>query len=211
MSDNIFFPDMDNKKLLIDDVAKYSITLPDKAQIISEIIKKNFHLVFSDYDDTQLIITDAMACVGGNTLSFSNHFSKVNANEINTTRYNYLMHNMKEYEKTNIEFYNSNYLNIIETIKQDIIFIDPPWGGPIYKSQYKMDIGIHTDDEKEVKLHELINIIFNSENLQETKMIIFKLPINHNIDMFKKEYKYKMCCLKNMILIMIFRKKENLE
>jgi len=186
MSDNIFFPDMDSKKLLIDDVAKYSITLPDKAQIISEIIKKNYHLVFPDDDISQLIITDAMACVGGNTLSFSNYFNKVNANEINTTRYNYLMHNMKEYEKTNIEFYNSNYLNIIESIKQDIIFIDPPWGGPIYKSQYKIDIAIHTDDEKEVKLYELIDIIFNSEKLQETKMIIFKLPINHNIDMFNK-------------------------
>jgi hypothetical protein len=54
---------------------------------------------------------------------------------------------------------------------------------------------------KEVKLDEIIDNIFSDEM---TKMIIYKLPINHNIDNFKK-YKYKMMCLKNMLLIMIFK------
>jgi 16S rRNA G966 N2-methylase RsmD len=202
MTDNIFFPDMANKNIMIDDVAKYSITLPEKADMISEIIKKNYHLIFPTDDMTQLTITDAMACVGGNTLSFAKSFKSVNANEINITRYQYLVNNMKEYDMENISFYNGNYLNLINKLKQHIVFVDPPWGGPIYKSQYKMDIIINTDDDKEVKLHEIIDDILKDEN--ETKMIIFKLPINHNIDNFKK-YKYKMACLKNMILMMIFK------
>jgi len=201
MTDNIFFPDMANKNIMMDDVAKYSITLPEKADMISEIIKKNYHLNYQTDDMTQLTITDAMACVGGNTLSFAKTFKTVNANEINITRYQYLVNNMKEYNMENISFYNGNYLNLINKLKQHIVFVDPPWGGPIYKSQYKMDIIINTDDDKEVKLHEIIDDIFKDEN--ETKMIIFKLPINHNIDNFKK-YKYKMACLKNMILMMIF-------
>lgn len=186
----------------MDDVAKYSITLPEKADMISEIIKKNYHLNYQTDDMTQLTITDAMACVGGNTLSFAKSFKSVNANEINITRYQYLVNNMKEYNMENISFYNGNYLNLINKLKQHIVFVDPPWGGPIYKSQYKMDIIINTDDDKEVKLHEIIDDILKDEN--ETKMIIFKLPINHNIDNFKK-YKYKMACLKNMILMMIFK------
>jgi len=202
MTDNIFFPDMANKNIMMDDVAKYSITLPEKADMISEIIKKNYHLNYQTDDMTQLTITDAMACVGGNTLSFAKTFKTVNANEINITRYQYLVNNMKEYNMENISFYNGNYLNLINKLKQHIVFVDPPWGGPIYKSQYKMDIIINTDDDKEVKLHEIIDDIFKDEN--ETKMIIFKLPINHNIDNFKK-YKYKMACLKNMILMMIFK------
>lgn len=202
MSDNIFFPDMVNKNIMMDDVAKYSITLPEKADMISEIIKKNYHLNYQTDDMTQLTITDAMACVGGNTLSFAKSFKSVNANEINITRYQYLVNNMKEYNMENISFYNGNYLNLINKLKQHIVFVDPPWGGPIYKSQYKMDIIINTDDDKEVKLHEIIDDILKDEN--ETKMIIFKLPINHNIDNFKK-YKYKMACLKNMILMMIFK------
>jgi 16S rRNA G966 N2-methylase RsmD len=202
MADNIFFPDMTNKNIMMDDVAKYSITLPEKADMISEIIKKNYHLNYQTDDITQLTITDAMACVGGNTLSFAKSFKAVNANEINITRYQYLVNNMKEYNIDNISFYNGNYLNLINKLKQHIVFVDPPWGGPIYKSQYKMDIIINTDDDKEVKLHEIIDDIFKDEN--ETKMIIFKLPINHNIDNFKK-YKYKMACLKNMILMMIFK------
>ena len=205
MSDqNIFFPDMQNKHILMDDVSKYSITLPDKAEIISEIIKKNYQLNYPDENIDELIITDAMACIGGNTLSFSSFFKNVNANELNTTRFQYLVHNMKQYEKTNILFYNDNYLNIIHKLKQHIVFIDPPWGGPIYKSQYKMDIMIqeeNQDEIKEVRLDEIINDIFLNSM---TKMIIYKLPTNHNIDNFKK-YKYKMMCLKNMLLIMIFK------
>lgn len=205
-NNNIFFPDMQNKHILMDDVAKYSITLPEKADMITEIIRKNYQLIFPTDNLDELIITDAMACIGGNTLSFSKCFKEVNANEINTTRFQYLVHNMKEYERTNISFYNDNYLNIIHKLKQHIVFIDPPWGGPIYKSQYKMDIMIQYDEEanqpvKEVKLDEIIDNIFSDEM---TKMIIYKLPINHNIDNFKK-YKYKMMCLKNMLLIMIFK------
>ena len=198
---NIFFPDMQNKHILMDDVSKYSITLPEKAEIISEIIKKNYQLMFPNDNLDELIITDAMACIGGNTLSFSTYFNNVNANEINTTRFQYLVHNMKQYDKTNIYFYNDNYLNLIHKLKQHIVFIDPPRGGPIYKSQYKMHIMIQKDSLEEVKLDEIISEIFADEM---TKMIIYKLPINHNIDNFKK-YKYKMMCLKNMLLIMVFK------
>ena len=113
---------------------------------------------------------------------------------------------MNEYKKSNIFFYNSNYLNLINKLSQNIVFIDPPWGGPIYKSQYKMDICIQNSEEKDVKLYELIDSIFLDET---TKMIIFKLPTNHNIENFKNtKYKYKMMCLKNMLLIMIFKKIE---
>jgi 16S rRNA G966 N2-methylase RsmD len=210
-NNNIFFPDMQHRHILMDDVAKYSITLPEKADMITEIIRKNYQLAFPSDNLDELIITDAMACIGGNTLSFSRCFKEVIANEINTTRFQYLVHNMKEYSCSNISFYNDNYLNLIKRLKQNIVFIDPPWGGPIYKSQYKMDIMIQYDKDKdqdqdqeivnEVKLDEIIDEIFL---IPETKMIIYKLPINHNIDNFKK-YKYKMMCLKNMLLIMIFK------
>ena len=210
MTEYNFFPDSNGKKILLDDVSKYSITLPDKAQTISEITKKNYQLVFPDDDLSNITITDAMACVGGNTLSFSNFFNKVIANEINTTRYQYLVHNMKEYNRENIVFYNDNYLNLMNKLEQNIVFIDPPWGGPIYKSQYKMEIVLQDEAEKETNIHEMVNILF--ENNSGTKMIIFKLPINHNIENFKQSrYKYKMICLKNMLLIMMFKKDKEIE
>lgn len=210
MTEYNFFPESSGKKILLDDVSKYSITLPDKAQTISEVTKKNYQLVFPDDDLSNITITDAMACVGGNTLSFSNFFNKVIANEINTTRYQYLVHNMKEYNRENIVFYNDNYLNLMNKLEQNIVFIDPPWGGPIYKSQYKMEIVLQDEAEKETKLHEMIDILF--ENSSGTKMIIFKLPINHNIENFKQsKYKYKMICLKNMLLIMMFKKDKEIE
>lgn len=210
MTEYNFFPESSGKKILLDDVSKYSITLPDKAQTISEVTKKNYQLVFPDDDLSNITITDAMACVGGNTLSFSNFFNKVIANEINTTRYQYLVHNMKEYNRENIVFYNDNYLNLMNKLEQNIVFIDPPWGGPIYKSQYKMEIVLQDEAEKETNIHEMVNILF--ENNSGTKMILFKLPINHNIENFKQSrYKYKMICLKNMLLIMMFKKDKEIE
>ena len=210
MTEYNFFPESSGKKILLDDVSKYSITLPDKAQTISEVTKKNYQLVFPDDDLSNITITDAMACVGGNTLSFSNFFNKVIANEINTTRYQYLVHNMKEYNRDNIVFYNDNYLNLMNKLEQQIVFIDPPWGGPIYKSQYKMEIVLQDEAEKETNMYEMVNILF--ENNSGTKMIIFKLPINHNIENFKQsKYKYKMICLKNMLLIMMFKKDKEIE
>ena len=73
-----------------------------------------------------------------------------------------------------------------------------------------MEIVLQDEAEKETNIHEMVNILF--ENNSGTKMIIFKLPINHNIENFKQSrYKYKMICLKNMLLIMMFKKDKEIE
>ena len=73
-----------------------------------------------------------------------------------------------------------------------------------------MEIVLQDEAEKETNIHEMVNILF--ENNSGTKMILFKLPINHNIDNFKQSrYKYKMICLKNMLLIMMFKKDKEIE
>ena len=40
------------------------------------------------------VITDATACIGGSSASFARVFSKVNAVEIDSIKYDYLRHNM---------------------------------------------------------------------------------------------------------------------
>ena len=77
-----FFP-ANNDKILIDAIGKYSISLPDKTQIITNLIEKHINT-------TDIIITDAMACIGGDTLSFSQRFTKVNAVEFDKIRFDYL-------------------------------------------------------------------------------------------------------------------------
>ena len=51
--------------------------------------------------------------------------------------------------------------NIIKfIIKQDVIFIDPPWGGSIYKTKKKVDL--YLDD---INISEIVDSLYNYTNL----------------------------------------------
>ena len=164
-------------KLQIDDVGLYSISTPKNADIISKIIKKNFL-------SQNIIVTDAMAGVGGNTLSFASFFYYVNSIEIDTKRFNYLVSNIGLYDKTNVLCIKGDYMDIIYKIYQDVIFIDPPWGGKSYKDFETVSITI--GDNTLEDLCEKIRI----DKL--CKMIILKLPLNYNIENFSDQLKENM-------------------
>jgi len=68
---NKFFPLNENvTKLKYDMEGLWSITLPLDADIISNII-------FNNINDNNKIIIDAMASIGGNTISFSKFFNNI--------------------------------------------------------------------------------------------------------------------------------------
>lgn len=181
-----FFP-ANNDKILIDDVGKYSITLPDKTKIITNLISKYLN-------SKDIIVTDAMACIGGDTLSFSKEFKSVNAIELDKTRFEYLKHNMGLFNCTNIVFYNDDYLKLINTIKQDVIYIDPPWGGPEYKT--KKNIKIKIGDKK---LEEICDEIIEKKIC---KLLVLKLPYNYDLAELKF-HDLKMVVLNKIIIITI--------
>jgi 16S rRNA G966 N2-methylase RsmD len=195
MSNHIkkLFPNINENlycKIMIDTVGIYSITKPYEADKISKIIKS----IYQKYiNNTKTItITDATAGVGGNTLSFCKFFDKVNSIEINPHRHIILLNNLKLYENKNYNSYNMNYLNMYKTITQDIIFIDPPWGGKNYK--YKKNININLSNNS---INDLILLLKDS-----CKLIVFKLPLNCNLDDIPPEItKYHIYINKMLILI----------
>jgi 16S rRNA G966 N2-methylase RsmD len=181
-----FFPS-NNDKILIDAVGKYSVTLPEKSKIICNLISK--HLNTSD-----ITITDAMACIGGDTLSFSQTFKKVNAIEIDKTRFDYLKHNMDLFKCNNIDYYNNDYLEIMNTLNQDVIYIDPPWGGPDYKNKKNLKIIINTK-----KLETICDEIIEKKLC---KLLVLKLPYNYDL-LELKFHDYKMFVLNKIIILLI--------
>jgi 16S rRNA G966 N2-methylase RsmD len=181
-----FFPS-NNDKILIDSVGKYSITLPDKTQIITNLIEKYM-------GTNDITITDAMACVGGDTLTFSKTFKSVNACELDKTRFEYLKHNMEIFEQKNINFINDDYLNIYHKLTQDVIYIDPPWGGPEYKTKSSIKIKLG-----EKKLEEICDDIIQKKLC---KLLVLKLPYNYNLNELKF-YTHYINVLKNIVIISI--------
>ena len=74
---------------------------------------------------------------------FCKNFKKVYAIELNKERYNYLVNNLKIFKLENSEIINGNMLDVIPTLKQDVIFADPPWGGKDYIKHDKLDLFIN--------------------------------------------------------------------
>ena len=182
-----FFPS-NNDKILIDDVGKYSISLPEKSKIITNLISKYMN------NNKNITITDAMACIGGDTLSFANTFIKVNAIETDKVRFDYLKHNMNLFNVTNIEYYNEDYLNLYYKLKQDVIYIDPPWGGPEYKFNNKTTIKLGE--------YNLVQVVKKIRQLNNSPIFI-KLPGNYDMEEFS-HFNYNIDKKKNYFLISIF-------
>lgn len=188
-----YFPKTDNyEKLQSDYVGEYSISKPNDAQLITNIIKKFILITGIDIN----IITDGTAGLGGNTISFCRNFDKVIANEIYKPRYDMLCSNLKVYNIENCKIYNQDLLSLCENIYQDAIFVDPPWGGVNYKDQDVLNLtlsGIPIEKVMEKLLH-------------HCKVVIIKLPKNHNLTILNEKFKnkIKITPLKKMLIVIVY-------
>jgi len=230
---NFLFKDLvpDDKlwDLQVDDVSLFSITQGRKAEQMTKLIISSIRQ-FNDNADikkTSFTLTDATACVGGNTISFAkcSQVIFVNAFEINKQRANMLKHNVDLVglsSKTQIicgdfckYFEIENLLKSNELLPyQDCIFIDPPWGGPDYYKSSSLDIFLGTNNLNDVVAKLLIQT--------KTHIVAIKTPINYNI----KALQTRLECddlinttmditnMRNMLLIImtriISRKKQRL-
>jgi 16S rRNA G966 N2-methylase RsmD len=165
----------DISKLKIDKVGEYSISIPEDAL-------KTTKIILQIMNTNDIIITDATAGVGGNTISFAENFKLVNSIELDSIRFEYLKNNLSIYNKRNVKLYNSDFLQIISLLKQDVVFIDPPWGGKDYKSKGEIILNVSN-----ISLEKICNnILYNNY----AKMVVLKLPINYNTKYLNKNIEY---------------------
>jgi tRNA G37 N-methylase Trm5 len=124
-------------------------------------------------------VVDATACVGGLTYTLTNTFQKVIAIEIDETRYRYLKSNMELLNVSNqVECICGNVLDIAVGLNASLIIIDPPWGGPEYKThpQVSLDIG-------GMNIAAACMLLYT--NNPTVEVIAIKTPINFNEDVFR--------------------------
>lgn len=122
------------------------------------------------YVDKNSVITDATSCIGGNSVFFARDFFKVICIEKNHDVFKILKKNTCKYN--NCICYNISYNYVKDIIKQDVIFIDPPWGGNDYKSKEK--IKLYLDN---VDIQYIINTLYNHASI-----IVLKVPINFDME-----------------------------
>ena len=159
-----------------DETGIYSMTSAKIAeQMTYDIIK-----LFSE--NYKIRVTDATASIGGNAIPFliADNFSFVNIVEKNTLRFEMLKKNINIKKKKIIGKYvlfNKSYLKIYRDLKQDIVFIDPPWGGPDYY-KYK-NLILYLD---EIHLGKICRTILL--DIEDLKFIVIKTPKNFFISDF---------------------------
>ena len=168
--------------LKYDKVGLYSITHQKDADIISQTI-------IDIIGTNNINIIDMNAGCGGNTISFMKYFSQITAIEIDTDRFKLLKNNVEQYVHTNIKLYCDNCVNYINN-SYDVIFFDPPWGGPDYKKYKSLDLYLSNIN--------LINII---DMIPHNKLIVLKLPYNYNFDILKNYNVIKKLVFGNVIVL----------
>lgn len=136
------------------------------AELTAGIIMSHCNEKNIKYSD--IIITDATAGLGGNTLSFAKLFQHVNAIEKECGTYKILEHNLREYGYSNVTLINDDFMNVYKSLHQHVIFIDPPWGGKNYMKHKNLRLKISDID------------IENICGLLRNNIIVLKLPINYD-------------------------------
>lgn len=162
----------------------WSITHPQDADIMSETLLK--------LKNNKSKVIDLTAGCGGNLLSFAKYFNDVTGVENNNDRFNILKTNISCYDY-NINIINDDCCNYLNN-NYDIFFIDPPWGGPDYKSNDNLKLYL---SDKE--LNEIIELI------PEGKLIVIKIPYNYNYDYIKNNYNILETHNFNNIVILYFK------
>lgn len=187
-------PDLSKIKLSPESI--YSITpygeAVDTVYLIAHFLKKP--VVFLK----EMTITDGTTNVGGNMIAFCEYFKFVNGVEIKSHHVEFLRNNLDLFGFSNYKLIEGDITEKFEVLKQDILFLDPPWGGVLYK--YYPEVGLYLSG---MEVGELI-----SKLPKETRYVGLKAPFNYKINNIQKNVDYKRMVIYNLrryIIIMIER------
>jgi 16S rRNA G966 N2-methylase RsmD len=169
----------------------YFYTLKNQAEQINNIIL--IHV------NKTSIITDATSCIGGNTMLFCRDFSHVNSVEKDPVAVISLSKNLSMFK--NKDIMNIDYVTVMNTLIQDVVFIDPPWGGKGYKRLCKLDLYLSGVD-----VYDIIENLYSVSNV-----VCLKCPVNYNFRESKKwnTHKYPIYKFSHVIFNVIIYKHDN--
>jgi hypothetical protein len=169
-------PDATIDALRFTDVSIYSVT-----PYAQSLYTANALLSYFKQDVLKnMTLLDASACIGGNTWSFAKLTKHVTAVEIDPLHAEILASNMAVLGVQNTSVVCGDFGKSISngSITQDIVFIDPPWGGIDYKKEVGIKLG-YAIRGKWLFLNEVCRMLPDV-----VKLVVMKLPFNHDTDGF---------------------------
>lgn len=175
-------PNLEYSQLLMTNIGSYSIALPDTSKSLINFLLELNNLYKFKPNLCELIVTEATGGIGGYSIKLAYYFKNVNIIEISKINVDIIINNLEVYNtaltKNNlisdsiVHVYNSDYLDMIYDLNQDIIIFDMPWHGPNYKSVKNIKLGLNN-----------INIWFIINDLylrNKFKICVFMAPKNYD-------------------------------
>ena len=165
-----YFPEINDvnlENIKITTQGEYSISHIKASEKLVYLIKKYFKT-------DKLTITDATGNNGSDTIALGLNFEKVNSIELDPINYSVLENNIKTYNLININLYLGDSIQIIANLKQDVIYIDAPWGGVNYKKHKSLKLYLDK--------YELADIYNKFKS--KTKLFVYKIPTNYDFTHF---------------------------
>lgn len=165
---------VDFSKLKFTEESMYSMSGKEAVQILINIIRDNF-ISLNEDEIKNIIITDGTANIGSDSINLATYFNKINSVELSNITCKFLQNNVSLYgfqDKINVTC--GNTLDFLENNNQDVIYIDPPWGGVDYKKYDKMKLYLGS-----MEVSDIINTFWD-----KTKLFVIKVPRNYDIISF---------------------------
>lgn len=155
------------ENLQLSNIGSYSIFYPLDAIKLAKIIRSFFS------KDESVTITDATANMGGATIAFANYFNFVNSVEIIPFHCKILDNNINIYNiESKVKIHCIDYLDIGNKLTQDVIFFDPPWGGPDYKNLELMSMSLDN-----INISDIIKTLIDKKKV---KLVAIRVPFNYD-------------------------------
>jgi hypothetical protein len=159
---------VDYRRLKLTTEGEYSVTRRRDADRILSIMSK-----IAGNLKTKTI-TDATGCVGGDTIQFALKCRFVNSIELNEENFKVLQNNVEVYGLENVTLHHGDSTKVYNW-KSDILFVDPPWGGPNYRENETLELYLVTKRLDEWLEEVLLRKI-------RPNYIFLKLPVNYNFN-----------------------------
>jgi len=172
--DKVMFPEkagVDYDQLKLTPEGEYSIT---KRHDSKKIIQYMRSLVGSLKGKT---IADLTGNVGGDTIMFGLNYKHVDSYEWNPENFDVLKHNVGVYDLKNVTLHQGDSTELFKK-NVDVLYMDPPWGGPDYKEKKELDLLM---GKKTVS--EYLKDVTDAE--WKPEYIFIKVPANFAFDSLK--------------------------
>lgn len=178
------FAPQEYAKLHFNDEGKWSVTAACLGKIMDDVIASLPGL------PPKITVTDGTASCGGNVMSFMCHprYGCVNAVEIDPDTFKMLVSNFKytklyRYHSANVTPIRESYLNVMHTLWQQVVFLDPPWGG----------VGSNSTDGHPVDLTlggkslvDIVNDLYINRHVSGTQYVVLKVFRRFDTQKFNK-------------------------